>query len=272
MAGLGRPRVRVWGLRGGATRGPVGDEVVAGAARVDRPGVSARARRPGPRIKLLGGFTAIRREREIHLPAASQRLVALAALHGRPIRRSLAAERIWPHLTPTSARGSLRTAIARLRATDAHLVSVERDRLALHESVDVDVRETEALARTLIAGSSTADPWAISIEPLTLPLLPTFDDDWVLLERDRLQDLCLHALEAHARRLSAGRAFGPALAAIHAALAVDPLRESAVHTLIEIHLAERNQVSAVRAYQQFRERLRVALDVAPSSELRALLG
>jgi len=42
-----------------------------------------------------------------------------------------------------------------------------------------------------------------SIRSLAMAILPDCDDDWLRLERDRLRDLFLHAIEAHAARLSA---------------------------------------------------------------------
>jgi DNA-binding SARP family transcriptional activator len=49
------------------------------------------------------------------------------------------------------------------------------------------------------------------------------------------------------------------------------LRESAVRSLIAVHLAERNYVEAVRRYRAFREELRTELQVEPSRDLAELI-
>jgi DNA-binding SARP family transcriptional activator len=223
-------------------------------------------------VQLLGGFAATGDAGVIALPAASRRVVALAAMYRAPLPRAFAAERLWPHLPLRSALGSLRTALSRLHAAHPALLTIGPEQVALRPHVTVDVHETEALARRLIEGGATNDDFVASLERLTLPLLPDQHEDWVILERDRLQDLFLHALEAHAGRLSASGDYATALAAIHAALSVDPLRESAASTLLAIHLAEGNRARAARCYLEFRQRLLTMLAIEPSDEMRAMVA
>jgi len=223
-------------------------------------------------VQLLGGFAATGDGRPIVLPAASRRVLALAAMYRAPLPRALAAERLWPHLSTRIAHGSLRTALSRLHATQPALLTITPEQVCLPATVAVDVHHAEALAKRLIAGSVPDVELRESIDRLTLPLLPDYHDDWVLLERNRLQDLFLHALEAHAARLTATGDYAAALNAIHAALAAEPLRESAACTLIAVHLAEGNRARAARCYLEFRERLLAVLGIEPSPEMRALVA
>jgi DNA-binding SARP family transcriptional activator len=208
--------------------------------------------------------------RAIRLPSASRRLVTLVALQRGPVRRARAAERLWPHLPSATALSSLRTALSLVRAVHPSILTTHADTIALHERVAVDLHEAETLARKLTA-RSPAGALDIPITLLAQPLMPDADDDWVVLERDRLQDLFLHALETHAARLAEEGCFALALATVHAVLATEPVRETAAQTLIEIHLAEGNRARALHTYREFHERLRCTLGIEPSAEMRALV-
>jgi len=142
----------------------------------------------------------------------------------------------------------------------------------LASEVHVDAWEVESIATQLAGGAATVDlVEAMPVERLTAELLPGWDDDWVILERDRLRELSLHALELSAAVL-AERSLVRAIQTLYDVLRIDPLRESAMRALIEIHLAEGNQAQAVRCYLSFRERLRAELGVGPSESMTALMA
>lgn len=257
-------------------RGQAGEcvRVVApaeGAPRRARMARSSGRGRPAVRVSLLGTFALTEDGVSRAIPKAARRLVALLALHRRGLSRSRAAALLTPHLEPDSAAGSLRATLARLRATGLHLLAPEEGSLRLADDVSVDAWEQEALAVQL-ASDAAELPDAIEIDELVVELLPGWDDDWVLFERARLQDLFLHALEAHARRLAAQGTEVAALSAAYEVLRADPLRESAARLLVEMHLAEGNHAQAVRAYLDFRQRVRAALGVEPSGAMRALVA
>jgi DNA-binding SARP family transcriptional activator len=102
-------------------------------------------------------------------------------------------------------------------------------------------------------------------------LLPDWSDEWVLLERERLRMLRLHALEAFVERCLADGRFGDASEAAIAAVSSEPLRESAQRALISVYLAEGNRVEAIRQYRRFNDLLYHELGVAPSGQLTALI-
>jgi len=102
-------------------------------------------------------------------------------------------------------------------------------------------------------------------------LLPDWYDDWVLVERERLRQLRLHALEALAiSRMEAGR-HGEAAGAALSAVSIEPLRESAQRVLIRVHLAEGNVGEAVRQYHSYKQLLLEELGLAPSDQLESLM-
>jgi DNA-binding SARP family transcriptional activator len=102
-------------------------------------------------------------------------------------------------------------------------------------------------------------------------LLPGWYDDWVLIARERLRQLRLHALEVLADKLAHVGRYGEALQAAYAAVDTEPLRESAHRAVVRVHLAEGNTAEAVRAYQAFRDMLTDELGVAPSNQMDELL-
>jgi DNA-binding SARP family transcriptional activator len=92
------------------------------------------------------------------------------------------------------------------------------------------------------------------------------------MERDRLQDHFLHALEAHAARLAARGDYVSALLVIHDALSADPFRDSAVLVQLAIHIAEGNSALAARIFVDFRRRLDAEVGTKPSDEMREMIA
>ena len=66
--------------------------------------------------------------------------------------------------------------------------------------------------------------------------------------------------------------FGPAIEAGLAAVAGEPLRESARRALIRAYLAEGNQAAAVLQYRRFHSLLDRELGLAPSRSLGSLVN
>lgn len=227
-----------------------------------------RGRAPYLRVALLGRFAVGRDGADVSLPPAAARLVALIALRGAPVHRSRVAGTLWPELIEERAAASLRATLSRLTRACPGLLEVGPASLRLAEAVAVDARETEQLALRILDGGAYEGR---SVGELAAELLPDWPDDWVQFERDRLLELCLQAIEALTEQLTHERRYGLATATIYEALRIDPLRESAVRALIEIHLAQGNRAQAVRCFLGFRARLRAELGVEPSESLRALM-
>lgn len=246
----------------------------APADEADRRATQARARRgrlPAVRIALLGGFSLTEDGVPRALPRGAQRLLALLALERRGISRAHAAALLTPHLEPASTTGSLRATLTRLRATRLPVLDADASRLQLLSHVAVDAWEFEE--RVLRLGSRP-DDGADAFDPRSLrtELLPGWEDEWVLFERARLQELVLLALESRARQLARAGDLVGAFTTAFEALRLDPLRESAARVLIELQLSEGNHAQAVRTYLEFRRRVRQVLDAEPSEAMRALVA
>jgi DNA-binding SARP family transcriptional activator len=236
----------------------------------DIPALSVVTELPAKRrLSLLGAFTVTEGVQLVVIPSDAQRLVALLALSERPVSRVRVAALLWPDSTEARAAASLRSALWRLRRAAPWLI-LTGDNLEISEEVDVDVRSARALAHRMAEapiGDEVSSP-----EPFLEDLLPDWYEDWAILERERFRQTRLHALEALCELLVGREDYARAVDAGLAAVAGEPLRESAHRTLIRAHLAEGNLGEAVRQYRSFQALLHQELGVEPSPELGLLVG
>jgi DNA-binding SARP family transcriptional activator len=171
--------------------------------------------------------------------------------------------------------GNLRSVLWRLRRAGDGVIADGNGQLALAAGVDVDARVLADIARVVVGGGSLvleADPASLAALARAGDLLPDWSDDWVLVERERFRQLRLHALETACGQLVRAGEFGQAVEVCLAAVAEEPLRESAQRQLIKLYLAEGNRVDAVRQYESFRRLIGEELGVEPSRETRELVG
>jgi DNA-binding SARP family transcriptional activator len=218
---------------------------------------------PRLRLQLLDGFRLGFGRTPIHVVPGAQRLLALLALHPSPVPRPVAAALLWPEATARRAAACLRSSLWRL-STPAPLVVFAEDALTLDLEVDIDFRRACAL---------TAEPGtnAAAVALLKADLLPGWTQPWVQAERDWWRQARLRALEVLSERLrSCGDRHHAHLAAL-AAVQIDPLRESAHRTLVQLHLADGNPAQAVRQYQTYRVLLRAELGLEPSPHIHDLM-
>ena len=228
-----------------------------------------------PRVTLLDGFGIQAGPgpggQVPELPRAVQRLVAHLCIAGHPPRAALAGQ-LWPEASEGHAHGSLRSALWRLHKAVPGLVHAAGDHLVLADGVRVDVHELGHWAARVRNPGIPLEEVEVPAAGLRGELLPGWYDDWVLLERESLRQLRLHALERVAVRLAAAGRYDDALEAAYAAVRGEPLRESAHRTVVCVHLAEGNVAEALRSYEQFRALLVDELGVPPSSHMRRLVA
>ncbi|MFE4748972.1 BTAD domain-containing putative transcriptional regulator [Streptomyces mirabilis] len=235
-------------------------------------------RRPPVALGLLGHFRLEYGTTAVPVGTGGRRLLALLGLRQRA-PRSVLAGTLWPDTTEERALGSLRTTLWKLRGQHPSVVRCVGEDIALAEAVAVDVRVlTESALRTVrpvrhaVTGAPDDPDLPLLDALLGGDLLPGWDEDWVLPERERLRQLRLHALEALSERLVAEGRHALALEAALASVRVEPLRESAHRAVVAVHLAEHNLGEAVRHYEAFRGLLRAELGVEPSGRFGAMLG
>jgi len=224
-------------------------------------------------LELEGGF-ALRSDNEVkQLPLTAQRVLAFLALHDRPLLRGYVAGSLWPGSSEARAAASLRTSIWRLQKSGPSPIVASTRHIGLSANVTVDARHTMDAARNVLGANRT------SIAPLDLErlvaardLLPDWYDEWVILEREHMREQRVHALEALCQQLTAAARFAEAAQAGLAAVAGDPLRESAYRALIHLHVAEGNAGEAVRRYEEYARLLERKLGLAPSKLMDDLVA
>jgi DNA-binding SARP family transcriptional activator len=223
-------------------------------------------------LRLLGGFElrAARGPRQV--PLSSQRLLAYLALNEGPRPRAQVAGTLWSDASEVRANASLRSALWRLRRASPSVVVVRGDHLSVSACVTVDARELIRLAHQAIRQSIVEDGEADQILLQTGELLPGWFEDWVLIERERLRQLRLHALESACTQLIAVGNLSTAVEIGLAAVAAEPLRESAHVVLARAFLAEGNRCEAVLDFRRFRELLADELGIGPSASFARLVG
>jgi DNA-binding SARP family transcriptional activator len=224
-------------------------------------------------VKLLGGFRLIRGRTAVPLPNGARRLVVYLALAG-PCARADVAGTLWPEVRDEQALACLRSTLWRLGRLAPGAVVIRGASLAIGPAVDVDVRSVRAAARLSVgADEAAADRVHVSqfLDLVRAELLPGWDDEWVVFERESLRQSGLHALEALARKLSRRGYHAAALQAALSAVAVEPLRESGYREAARIHLAEGNLIEAQRQFEACRRILQRELDVSPSPEFAELV-
>jgi DNA-binding SARP family transcriptional activator len=225
-----------------------------------------------PALHLFGGPYFLVRGRRLDVPEGSQRLVVFVALNGGQVDRRYAAGTLWPVGDDVRAAGNLRSALWRLRGAGIHILTADRSSLALTRGTVVDVAVVCDWALRLIEDrATTADLENLQWRPDLVHLLPGWYDEWVIFERERVRQRVLHGLESLVRRLMDAGRIAEAIEAAVAAVAVEPLRESAQRVLIEAHLAEGNVVEAWRSFEAYRLLVSRELGVAPGRRLVALV-
>lgn len=253
------------------THGPSSDQpraapirLVAGAQTTSSDGTVAH-------LTLIGGFALQDGGAMVEVAPVGQRLMALLALDDRPLPRSRVASQLWLDVPEERAAASLRSALWRLPQPDGtSLVTATSTHLALAARVRVDYRAATAAAARL-RRPDTAEV-EVSPEAFARDLLPGWYEDWVLVERERFRQVRLHALEALAGRLAHAGRFDDAVQAGLAAVAGEPLRESAHRRLIQVYLAEGNPGEALRHFRWCWRLLTTELGVEPSADLRRLVA
>jgi DNA-binding SARP family transcriptional activator len=205
------------------------------------------------------------------LPPIVARLLAFLALRRDPAPRQLAADVLWGEEAGARSTACLRSALWRAGRVGVPLITKQASDLSIASGVCIDMQQARFFATALARHDASPDPAAV-VRLLTTDLLPHWDDDWLLLERERFRMVRLHALEIAAVRLAERGDFLDALDAGIFAVAADPLRESAHRAVIRVHLMEGNYADALNQFNVYDEIARKELGVEPSPQIRRLVS
>jgi DNA-binding SARP family transcriptional activator len=225
-----------------------------------------------PRLVLADEFQLVIDDRSIAVPHSVQRLLALLAIGRRPIARSKAAGLLWLDVPEWRALGNLRTALWRLGRIPWRVVHTIDERIALDPSLSVDITEVAQLATRILV-----EPESIAADQLprlleATDILPGWEEEWLIVERERFRELRLHALERVCDVLTKRGMTGSAAMACLAAIESEPFRESAQRLLVQLHLVEGNRAAALRSYIAYRNLVESELGIEPSDLMRDMVA
>ena len=231
--------------------------------------------RPVLRLSLIRGFELLSGDSVVQVAFSAQRLLAFVALQDRAVRRPHASGMLWTDAPEQRANSSLRSALWRTPSPDGQpLIEASSTHLRLNPAVEVDFREIVSRALLVLDredGLQDAGDHLGQFRQFAGDLLPDWYEDWVLVERERFRQLRLHALETICHRLTAIGRYALALEAGLAAVACEPLRESAHRQVIRVHLMEGNAAEALRQYRSYARLLADELGARPSPSMDKLL-
>ena len=250
---------------------------------------------PHSRITLIPGFAVSSGSELPEFGMTAAKLLAFLALQGEPTERTVVAGSLWPVVHDARATANLRTVLWRISQLTNDLIVTTASKLDLHSQVEVDHRCYERLARQVLikeplsdlvagfegsGGSGHAGPEVDSIRPgiqriiqsLTGDLLTHWYDDWLGLHQERWRQLRLHALDSLSIQLTEAGYHAAAVDAATAAVAAEPLRESAYRSLMMAHLAEGNVSEATLVHERYCTLLESELGIAPSLQMYELFA
>lgn len=229
-------------------------------------------------IRLFGPLTFEQDGQSLPLPASVQArdlLAYLALFHARQHNRSVLAGTFWPDQTEERARRALSQALWQIRRTLPDLVFAEAEtvRFAPPDSFQVDALDFERLVK---AAFNTAPQETIRQELEQALALYRADfmegkyADWALLERERLRELYLLALERLGQLEKSCGHYDRALDLALRLSDADPLNEAAYREAMRLYLLLDQPQAALRQFESCRQILRRELEVEPEPETLAL--
>jgi predicted ATPase/DNA-binding SARP family transcriptional activator len=236
-------------------------------------------------IALLGGLRAEQQGRTItrFRTRKTASLLAFLAYHNRMHPRDELAELLWQDSDSEAARVSLRTALASLRkqleppGTPANSILLS-DRLNVGlnpAAISTDVARYEEALRAADAARGTPERDSRLGDVVRCyggTLLPGFYEDWLLVERQRLEERYQSALSELAERAERAGDMARALDFALRAASSDPASEPARQRAIRLYQEAGRPSAALRQYQELARRLRDEIGVEPSPDLQAMVA
>jgi DNA-binding SARP family transcriptional activator len=186
-------------------------------------------------------------------------------------RREKLAGILWPESTETNARNNLRHALWRLRKAlrNAEEKYILADDIAI--AFDAGAAywlDTIQLAREL--EEWTADDLLENLMVYRGELLPGFYDEWVVLERERMQAIFERKMKLLLEQMGEEQRWLEVLTLGEKWIAFGHTPEPAYRALIVAHAALGDQSSAAAVYQRCIKDLREELGVVPSIQTQTL--
>ena len=230
------------------------------------------------KLGLLGGFRLETADGQpVPVPTKKAKaLLAYLALHGEPQPRTKLAHILWEDSDEPQARESLRQTLFLLRKAlspaHADALMAQNDVVALQPvAIKVDVIEFERLV-------ASGEPVLLdeAVQLYRGDFLEGFDlsasgfDAWLGMERQRLKERALAALQKLLAHRLANNAIESAITVATRLLLLDPLREGVHRSLMELFCKQGRHAAALRQFRVCAETLKKELGVEPDVATVAL--
>lgn len=234
--------------------------------------------------KLLGDFFLSCDDKPIIgiITERSRALLAYLLLYQHtPQPRHRLAFHLWPESTDSQARTNLRKELSNLRRSLPNAdqwLRIDAKTLQWHPSVTVtlDVAQFEEAIKA-------ADPGLVQLSANNATqeleqalglyqgnLLPECDDEWIVPERERLQQMHVSALEQLIDLFQKQQNYRSGLKYAQQLLRIDPFNEATYCTLMRLHRSSGDRANALQTYHRCMRILRDELGIDPSLTTRKL--
>ncbi|HZT43669.1 MAG TPA: tetratricopeptide repeat protein [Chthonomonadaceae bacterium] len=239
---------------------------------------------PSCSIQLLGGLRVQQGDQALtrfRTQKTASLLAYLAYFRKRAHLREDLIELFWPDTDPEAGRMSLRTALSALRRQlephgieDGSVLWADRRSVQLSsQTVSTDIEQLEAALRAASKAEAPAERIRRLKEAVAVykgPLLPGFYEDWVLQERERLEQAYAGALKELTAILEQTGDLEGAIAAGHRLVAVDPLSEEGYAHLMRLYAAAGQPEAGLQQYITLAQLWDRELGETPSAEAQTL--
>jgi WD40 repeat protein/class 3 adenylate cyclase len=225
-------------------------------------------------IRLLGQFDIRLDGKRVLLPSRpGQSLLAYLVLSaGIPHRREILAGILWPDFSDDNARKNLRHELWRIRksistqqSTPVDYLLAEEFTIAFNRQADywldaAQIERTEPNLQSLTSNLSLYQG----------ELLPGFYEDWVVLERERIQSVFDSKMEQLVAQLIAAERWTAVQEQAERWLSLGNTLEPAYRALMLAHGVRGDMARVSSIYQRCMEELDEQFGLEPSAETRAL--
>jgi predicted ATPase/DNA-binding SARP family transcriptional activator len=224
-------------------------------------------------VKLLGQFSVQLHAQPIEIPSRpAQTLLAYLALQpGTAFRREKLAGLIWPDANESNARSNLRHALWRIRKA---LGDEDGQRYFPADDLTLAFNpEPGCWIDAVVLGNKTS-PASPTLEEQVAAyqgeLLPGFYDDWITIERERLQASFESKIETLIARLSGEKRWADVIEWAEHWIRFGAAPEPAYRALMLSHARSGHKAKVKETYQRCVEALQREYGVEPSEETQAL--
>jgi DNA-binding SARP family transcriptional activator len=226
-------------------------------------------------VKLLGQFNVQLDGQLIDIPSRpAQTLLAYLVLHPHTAyRREMLAGLIWPDANESNARSNLRHALWRIRKGLGELLGPElfpSDDLTLAFNPPTDCWIDANLINGKATTATAQAALKAAVSAYQGELLPGFYDDWITLERERLQLAFEHKMELLLHQLDQAQRWADTIEWAEHWIKFGTAPEPAFRALMTAHAKSGLKAKVKEDYTRCVEALKREFGVEPSEETQAL--